>query len=123
MVSVDERVMGFDVYSMASTGNVAKTLTSAATDTDHTPVVVFVPYGSRLGFHENSVASTMANIDYKFPQCVCFPKEEKERTCYTMNERQISMMVRKNKANTIAATDYKGVQILCYEENNESENL
>ena len=38
---------------------------------------------------------------------------------YTMNERQISMMVQKNKANTIAATDYKGVQVLCYEESNE----
>ena len=34
--------------------------------------VVFIPYGSRLGFHENGVASTMANIDYKFPQCVCY---------------------------------------------------
>lgn len=34
--------------------------------------VVFVPYGSRLGFHQNSIASTMTNIDYKFPQCVCY---------------------------------------------------
>ena len=35
-------------------------------------VIVFVPYGSRLGFHLNGIASTMANIDYKFPQCVCY---------------------------------------------------
>ena len=34
--------------------------------------VIFVPYGSRLGFHQNGVASTMANIDHKFPQCVCY---------------------------------------------------
>lgn len=37
--------------------------------------VVFVPYGSRLGFHQNGVAATMANIDYKFPQCVCYAIE------------------------------------------------
>jgi len=37
-----------------------------------TDVVVFVPYGSRLGFHEDGIAATMAKIDYKFPQCVCF---------------------------------------------------
>lgn len=35
-------------------------------------VVIFVPYGSRLGFHMNGIAATMANIDYKFPQCVCY---------------------------------------------------
>ena len=40
--------------------------------------VVFVPYGSRLGFHENEVAATMANIDYKFPQCVCFQQNQRE---------------------------------------------
>lgn len=40
--------------------------------------VVFVPYGSRLGFHENGVASTMANIDHKFPQCVCFQQNQRE---------------------------------------------
>ena len=33
-----------------------------------------------------------------------------------MNERQIAMMIRDNQANTIAATDYKGVQIVCYEQ-------
>ena len=41
--------------------------------------IIFIPYGSRLGFHENSVASTIANIDYKFPQCVCY--EVKNEQC------------------------------------------
>ena len=38
-------------------------------------VVVFVPYGSRLGFHEEGIAATMARMDYKFPQCVCYAIE------------------------------------------------
>lgn len=38
-------------------------------------VIVFVPYGSRLGFHEEGIAATMARMDYKFPQCVCYEKE------------------------------------------------
>lgn len=37
-----------------------------------------------------------------------------KKDCFTMNERQISMMIRKDQANTIAATDFKGVQIVCY---------
>lgn len=37
-------------------------------------VVSLVPYGMRLGAHEDGVASTIARIDAKFPQCVC--KEE-----------------------------------------------
>lgn len=40
--------------------------------------IIFIPYGSRLGFHENSVASTMANIDYKFPQCVCYEENNEQ---------------------------------------------
>lgn len=35
-----------------------------------------VPYGMRLGAHEDGVASTIARIDAKFPQCVC--KEEQQ---------------------------------------------
>lgn len=40
--------------------------------------VIMVPYGTRLGFHVNGVAATLANIDYKFPQCVCY--EENTQT-------------------------------------------
>lgn len=39
-------------------------------------VVSLVPYGMRLGAHEDGVASTIARIDAKFPQCVC--KEEEQ---------------------------------------------
>lgn len=49
-------------------------------------VVVFVPYGSRLGFHVNDVAATMANIDYKFPQCVCYKEECKLDESYEDDE-------------------------------------
>ena len=34
-------MMGFDVYNMASTGNVSKTLNSIRSDSDHTPVVCY----------------------------------------------------------------------------------
>lgn len=41
-------------------------------------VVSLVPYGMRLGAHEDGVASTIARIDAKFPQCVC--REEEPET-------------------------------------------
>ena len=42
-----------------------------------------VPYGMRLGAHEDGVASTIARIDAKFPQCVC--KEEQPREANGFN--------------------------------------
>ena len=103
--------------------------------------IIFIPYGSRLGFHQNGIASTMANIDYKFPQCVCYEEKsvrseashrvrtqisksqpaicyEKPSSCnvYVMSERQISMMITEDVSNTIAATDFKGSQVVCYEQ-------
>ena len=39
-------------------------------------VVSLVPYGMRLGAHEDGVASTIARIDAKFPQCVCGEEEQ-----------------------------------------------
>ena len=32
-----------------------------------------------------------------------------------MMEREISMMVTENKANTLTSTDYKGAQVICHE--------
>lgn len=49
-----------------------------AIDIDNEPII-FIPYGSRLGFHVGGPASTMANIDYKFPQCVCYNIETNEK--------------------------------------------
>ena len=40
-------------------------------------MTTLVPYGMRLGAHTDGVASTIARIDAKFPQCVC--KEEQHR--------------------------------------------
>ena len=40
-------------------------------------MTTLVPYGMRLGAHTDGVASTIARIDAKFPQCVC--KEEEEQ--------------------------------------------
>ena len=37
---------------------------------------------------------------------------------YSMMERQISMMVGENIANTVVSTDYKGPQVVCYEDEN-----
>ncbi len=34
-------------------------------------MTTLVPYGMRLGAHTDGVASTIARIDAKFPQCVC----------------------------------------------------
>ena len=53
-------------------------------------VIVFIPYGSRLGFHLNGIASTMANIDYKFPQCVCYSDDSKTSEEST-KEKDINM--------------------------------
>ena len=52
---------------------------------------------------------------------VCYEREKAEnystgcKKVYVMSERQISMMVTENISNTIASTDFKGSQVLCYE--------
>ena len=44
---------------------------------DDERVISFIPYGSRLGFHEGGVVSTITHIDYKFPQCVCWQQNQR----------------------------------------------
>lgn len=46
---------------------------------------------------------------------VIYPVCDTGKTVYTMNERLISMMITENTANTLVATDYKGCQLVCYE--------
>ena len=42
--------------------------------------IAFVPYGQRLcRFTDVETAATLAAIDYKFPQCVCYEKENEQR--------------------------------------------
>ena len=136
----------FDTYNMQTNEKVFKTLNSVAIDTDHIPVVFGVDsYNLCLtGDKGRTLATPSGGLNEHIP-VVCFEPgimsrdcsagnrayenicstlrarmgDNQPAVCYTMNERQISMMVQENKANTIAATDYKGVQILCYEEDKE----
>lgn len=39
---------------------------------------------------------------------------EQHSVCYAMNSKQISMMVSKDKSNTLSAEDYKEPQVVCY---------
>jgi len=48
-------------------------------------VTTLVPYGMRLGAHTDGVASTIARIDAKFPQCVCKEEEEQPREANGFN--------------------------------------
>lgn len=59
--------------------------------------IIFIPYGSRLGFHENDVASTMANIDYKFPQCVCYEEKNEQPISEVIDEKCKDLHYRCNK--------------------------
>lgn len=88
------------------------TSTLRAQDHGHPPVICFEPGIAR---REGSDSRFLSDISVPLRAQM---GDNKPAVCYTMNERQISMMIRKNKANTIAATDYKGAQVLCYEENN-----
>lgn len=40
---------------------------------------------------------------------------ENQDPVVTINEREMSMMIAKNVASTLTATDYKGTQVLCYD--------
>ena len=111
--------MAFDVYNMQGNDRVFKTLNHIATDSDHIPVVCFEPgilsrdcsAGNRAYV---DVCSTLRAQMGDNQPAVCY---QVFRT-FTMNERQISMMISEDLSNTIAATDYKGSQVVCYEENN-----
>ena len=101
--------MAFDGYNIDSSEDVFKTITSGRNDTHNLPVICFEPGIAR---REGSDSRFLSDISVPLRAQM---GDNKPAVCYTMNERQISMMVRSNTANTIAATDYKGVQIVCYE--------
>ena len=52
-----------------------------------------------------------------FNDAICYEKPSSGNV-YVMSERQISMMVTEDVSNTIAATDFKGSQVVCYEVDN-----
>ena len=94
------------------------TATLRAQDHGHPPVICFEP----------GILSRDCSAGNRAYKDICSTLraqmgDNQPAVCYTMNERQISMMVRKNQANTIAATDYKGVQILCHEVKNEQREM
>lgn len=67
------------------------------------------------GFHEENVTKT---LDTKCdPLCNQGGNVIVERVM-ACSSREMSMMVTENVANTLVATDYKGAQVLCYEEKN-----
>ena len=109
MSDSDTSYMAFDIYNMQGNDHVFKTLNSIATDSDHIPVICFEP-----GIARREGTDSRFITDKSMPLRAQMG-DNQPAVCYTMNERQISMMVRNNTANTIAATDYKGVQIVCYE--------
>ena len=82
-----------------------------------TKAIVFVPYGSRLGFHESEIASTLAHIDYKFPQCVCYEEDMKEQNFpvesvgHDIRSTQFS---RGGCCDTLTANDFKDPTIVAY---------
>ena len=61
----EQKVIAFDVYNMADTGGVSKTLNSAATDTDHIPVVCYAvenhPNDSRVRIDNNGIVQTLSS--------------------------------------------------------------
>lgn len=115
--------MFVDMYDFTITGEVACTVTAGIfKGASHSgPSLLIMDDGEAYGFDVYNMS--MNDRVFKTLNSVATDSDHVPvvlmNDAYTMNERQISMMVQKNKANTIAATDYKGVQILCYEENNE----
>ena len=86
----------------------------AGGDAEGTITTVFVPYGSRLGFHENGVASTLTSIDHKFPQCVSYQASGDAR-CWSLDEKMGQTYVHEDMGNTLGARDYKQPQAVCYD--------
>ena len=77
-------VEGVDLYNQTTTGNIAKTLNSIKTDSDHVPCIIEKANGggqepttaSKGGFFLNArsdgKADTLVATDYKDPQIVCY---------------------------------------------------
>ena len=57
-----------------------------------------------------------------FNGAICY-ESPSSGNVYVMSERQISMMVTEDVSNTIAATDFKGSQVVCYEHDKLRESM
>ena len=74
-------VLAFDVYNMADTGGVSKTLNSIRSDSDHVPITCYDVdlIAESRGAYETYqggaiVANSLKASDYKGSQVVCFRK-------------------------------------------------
>lgn len=69
------------------------------------------------GFHKETMAKTIdTNPNLACNQGGDVVVQRKKDPVITINEREMSMMVAENVASTLTATDYKGTQVLCYDE-------
>ena len=140
--SCDMVCMGFDVYNMQGNEKVFKTLNSIATDSDHIPVVCLNFQGSKSNnvCTEDGTCYSMNAMHGHDVHVVCFEPgiakregsnsrfvndtsvtlraqmgDNQPAVCYSMSQRQISMMVGENQTASLVSTDYKDPQLVCYE--------
>ena len=113
----DQVCVGFDVYNMSETGMVSKTMSSAATDSDHVPVVCFsigamnsegmLSSNPHAGIHQTDVARTIdANgsnpAGYQGGDVVCYSIENHP------NDNRVINSSGDGIATAIDASYYKG---------------
>jgi DNA (cytosine-5)-methyltransferase 1 len=96
-------VCGFDVYNQCITGDVAKSLNSAATDTDHIPCVLAL---DRASFNQGK------NVQYDFEvsdKGINSPIVAKgpSAVCYSTNHGSFHTIAEEGICATLQATDYK----------------
>lgn len=48
--------------------------------------ISLIPYGTRLGAHDNGIASTITRIDSKFSQCVCYENHARDSRLKDMGD-------------------------------------
>jgi len=129
----------------------APSFESCTGETGSKDVISLIPYGMRLGAHQDGVASTITRIDAKFPQCVCreakwWDGNDQAGTLTVTSDRQLMpdkgrlqcvveqqpemlgcLDMRqienhdKGVAPTLIATDYKGGKAVCFQQNSRDE--
>lgn len=102
------------------------TATLRVQDRGHPSVVCFEPgiarrEGSDSRFVDDKSVTLRAQMGDNQP-AVCY-ESPSSGNVYVMSERQISMMITEDVSNTIAATDFKGSQVVCYEQCKMSEPM
>ena len=83
-VQMDDGVIGVDLYNQSVTGAVSKALNSAATDSDHIPVVIVLnDQGGSVMDVSNEVTATLRAQDHGHPPIICMNQwENRTRRIY-----------------------------------------